>query len=262
MNEIRNPLGELDHFNSGKYVKPDQAKNFEGHKFFCPDPKCLDEKRRLSYKVSKNGTPFFSHFPKYHHEINPETLLHKLTIKAFENLDKLEVPPFNDEYGNYYPSQVFLIDVDETVPEFRDLEGIRPDVALTSIHGMKLGIEIFVTSKTKEKKIQRIANHKLPTIEINLLEFYNLNRERCKTDIDFINQHAPQLIADPKRKIWLAQPCFQQTPGLVQSSPPTKTTPAPKSSTSSSGGGCLVILLVIPAGGVITLAIQVISSLF
>ena len=67
-----------------------------------------------------------------------------------------------------------------------------------------------MTNRTKEKNIERIVNYKMPAIEINLMDFYNRNRERCKTDIDFINQNALHLIHELYRKVWLAQPNFSK----------------------------------------------------
>lgn len=94
-------------------------------------------------------------------------------------MTEFEFPSFKDDNGNYYPAQTIPIDPDKTIMEFRDLQGIRSDVTITSLGGMQVAIEIFVTNRTKEKKIQRIEDHKLPTIEINLKDFYQLNRDRC-----------------------------------------------------------------------------------
>lgn len=244
MSEILNPLAELDHFDSGKYLTPEEAKGHLGRKFFCPDPKCLDDQRRLIYKVSKNGRPFFCHYPDFQHEISPETLLHKLTIKKFDGLPEFEVPSFKDEQGNYYPAQVIRIDPGKTVMEFRDLLGIRPDVTITSTNGMTLAVEIFVTNKTKEKKIERLNDHRLPTVEINLNDFFVANRNRCKTDIPFINKNASILIAEITRKKWLSSPRSGAIVDLVKGEEPTPV--QPQLTSTSPGQGCLLTLLLLP----------------
>lgn len=244
MSEIMNPLAELDRFGSGKYLTPEEAKGHLGRKFFCPDPKCLDEQHRLIYKVSKNRRPFFSHYPDFQHEISPETLLHKLTIKKFDGLAEFEVPSFKDEQGNYYPAQVIRIDPGKTVMEFRDLLGIRPDVTITSVNGMTLAVEIFVTNKTKEKKIQRLNDHSLPTVEVNLNDFYIVNRNQCKTDIPFINENASILIAQIDRKKWLSSPQFGEIVDLAKGEESTPVQPQPAS--TSPGQGCLLALLLLP----------------
>lgn len=125
--------------------------------------------------------------------------------------------------------------------EFRDLQGIRSDVTITSLGGMQVAIEIFVTNRTKEKKIQRLEDHKLPTIEINLKDFYQLNRDRCKSDITFIKENAPVLVAELKRKNWLAKPNVDQVVDLTKGKEPVPSVPA--STTSSPGQGCLLLFI-------------------
>ena len=240
MDEILNPIAEREHPDSGLYCIPSEAKNFPNSHFYCIDENCKDPRRRLFLKRSKLGTHFYSHYGNYQHEISPETLLHKLTIKSFEGLKEFELPSFKDDEGNYYPVQTIHIDSDKTVMEFRELRGIRPDVTITPLGGMQLAIEIFVTNRTKDKKIQRLEDHKLPTIEINLNDFYHLNRERCRTDITFIKENSPILVAELKRKNWLAKPKVDQIVDLVKGEDPA---PAISRSTSSPGQGCLLILI-------------------
>jgi hypothetical protein len=242
MAEILNPLAEADHIDSGIYITPEQGKINAGRKFFCPDPDCLDNERRLIFKVSKNGLPFFCHYPDFQHEINPETLLHKLTIKSFEGLIEFELPPFKDDQGNFYPQQLFIIDPDKTVLEFRELKGIRPDVTIVSTSGMQLAVEIFVTNRTKDQKVQRLNDHKLPTIELNLNDFYLKNKEQCKTDIPFIKDNAPKLVAELHRKKWLQFPTFDQVIGLTIGEEPKPE--APSQSQASPGQGCLVLFVI------------------
>jgi hypothetical protein len=244
MDEILNPIAEREMPDSGLYCIPSDAKNYPNSHFYCIDENCNDPQRRLFLKRSKLGRYFYSHYGNYQHEISPETLLHKLTIKSFEGLMEFELPSFKDDEGNYYPTQIFFIDPDRTVMEFRELQGIRPDVTITSLGGTQLAIEIFVTNRTKDKKIQRLEDHKLPTIEINLNDFYQTNRERCKTDIIFIKENSPVLVAELKRKNWLAKPKVDQIVDLIKGEEPVpKSSP---STTSSPGQGCL-LLLVLPS---------------
>ena len=244
MNEILNPIAEREHPDSGLYCPPEEAKKYPNAHFFCIDENCQDPQRRLFLKKSKLGRYFYSHYGNYQHEISPETLLHKLTIKSFEGLAHFELPAFKDEQGNYYPVQTFLIDTKKTVLEFRELHGVRPDVTVTSLSGMVLAIEIFVTNRTKDQKIQRLAEHKLATLEINLNDFYQRNKERCKTDIPFINENAPVLVSELRRKKWLAKPMVDQIIDLMKGEEPIQATPV--SVPTQPNQGCLMALLFIP----------------
>jgi hypothetical protein len=248
MADILNPLAEVDAPDSGRYATPDEAKSDRSRKYFCPDSDCLDKLRRLIFKTSKNGISFFCHYPDFQHEISPETLLHKLTIKSFEGLKEFELPSFKNDEGNYYPVQLISIDLTKTILEFRELKGIRPDVTVTSLTGMQFAIEIFVTHRTKENKIQRLEDHKLPTIEIDLKDFYYLNRERCKTDIRFIKENAPLLVSDLNRKNWLAKPKPEQIVDLIKREEAVVIV-SPPSTTSPSQGSLL--LLIFPIVGLI-----------
>ena len=235
-----NPIAEREEPDSGFYCIPSEAKNYPNSRFYCIDENCNDPHRRLFVKRSKLGRYFFCHYGNYQHQISPETLLHKLTIKSFEGVIEFELPSFKDEEGNYYPVQTISIDSSKTILEFRELKGIRPDVTVTSAGGMQLAIEIFVTNRTKEKKIERLQEHKLPTIEISLKDFYNLNRERCKTDIAFIKENAPALVAELKRKNWLAKPKADQIVGLTKGAEPIPVVSPPS---TSPPGGCLLLFI-------------------
>jgi hypothetical protein len=243
VSEILNPIAERVKPDSGLYCTPEEARDYGTEKFFCIDENCKDPNRGLFLKKSVKGKYFFSHYGKYQHEISPETLLHKLTIKSFEGLTEFQLPSFKDDQGNFYSEQVFLIDPRKTIVEFRELKGIRPDVTLESTNGMKLAVEVFVTNRAKEQKVQRLNDHKLPTIELNLNDFYLRNREQCKTDIPFIKENAPLLIAELPRKKWLQVPNAQQVIGLIVGEEP-KTIIEP-SNPSSPSQGC-VVLFVIP----------------
>jgi hypothetical protein len=243
VDEILNPIAEREGTDSGLYCIPSEAKNYPNSRFYCIDENCNDPQRRLFVKRSKLGRYFFSHYGNYQHDISPETLLHKLTIKSFEGLTEFQIPSFKDGQGNFYPEQMLLIDPNNTVLEFRELKGIRPDVTIVSIRGMQLAVEIFVTNRTKEKKVQRLNEHKLPTVELNLNDFYLKNKEQCKTDVPFIRDNAPKLVAELRRKKWLQLPTFDQVTGLTfgdepQPEPPSQPKPSP-------GQGCL-LLFVIP----------------
>jgi len=243
MSEILNPIAERNEPDSGLYCTPEEAHKLSNEKFFCIDENCKDPKRGLFLKKSNRGKYFFSHYGNFQHEISPETLLHKLTIKSFEGLTEFELPSFKDDQGNFYPKQLFLIDPDKTILEFRELKGIRPDVTIVSTTGMQLAVEVFVTNQTKDQKVQRLSEHKLPTIELNLHDFYFKNKEQCKTDVPFIRDNAPKLVTELHRKKWLQLPEFGQVIGLTIGEEPKPEPPA--RAHSSTGQGCL-LLFVIP----------------
>lgn len=246
MSDILNPLAELDRVDSGQYRTPEEAKRDHDHKYFCPDPECLDETRRLIFKISNKDRPFFCHHPKFEHEIRPETLLHKLVIKAFERLDSFEIPAFRNAAGNYYGSQVISIDASKTAIEYREHRNIRPDVSITTSSGIEIAIEVFVTIKTKTEKIGKIKSLGLPAIEIDLSKFYFQYKERCKSDIAFIRENALPLINDLSLKHWLHKLPTDSCAELVKSEEPTKGEPVKSESITSSNSGCFVALILLP----------------
>lgn len=198
MEELKNPTAELYSPDSGKLITPAQAKEkYTAEKrFFCPYANCLDPERKL-YLTHRGDLIYFSHYGNYEHEISPETLLHKLAIKYFEDLATFQIPHFKDDVNIHYPTQFLALDKSKTQTEYSLLKGIRPDVVIETCNGFQLAIEILVTHGVGDEKNKRIINHNLPTLEIDLSKFYLENKEQCKTEIDFIVGNLDRLYTRP-----------------------------------------------------------------
>lgn len=206
MHEFLNPVAELDKPDSGELVNPNVAYQLkEDHKFYCPDFDCKDSERILIIKKSSNGNPFFSHKPGFFHDINPETLLHKSAIKWFLAQTEFEIPSC-DLVGKRLEQQTVILDPTKTKPEFRKLEHIIPDVKLTTISNFEFAIEIVVTNDVSQTKSKRIHEFGLPTIRIDLQDFYKANKTECQINLDFIQRHLPGLMSDIVKKTWVIAP--------------------------------------------------------
>jgi len=216
MEEYLNPIAERDSPDSGEIVTPKDAhpirKEFD---FYCPDHDCLDPERKLVPAKSKLGNYFFKHKPNRTHEIHPQTLLHKLAIKWFEGKKKFEIPSF--EVGNKIANQQLLsIDSEQTELEYRRLERIIPDVKLTTNDGFPFAIEIVVTNDLSEDKIKLIEQFNLPTIRIDLTEFYEENTDKCRVDYDFVTANLDELLTDISLKSWAVLPKYSETEGKLE----------------------------------------------
>jgi len=240
MAEFLNPIAEVGGVDSGDITTPFEASQMgKEHSFFCPDFDCSDPERRLILKVSKNKNPFFSHHSGYGHDIRPETLLHKLAIKWFKDRTDFEVP--EGISGNRrIKKQTLNLDVNKTQLEY-SLKEIRPDVKLNTIGGFEFAIEIFVTNDISDLKKELLYQSGIPTLRIDLSDFYKLNKDKCREDKVFVEQHLDSLLNNINLKKWLVCPKEDYPIGdLLMEAVPQNT-------------GCMVIL---PFIGVIWLLIE------
>lgn len=220
--EYLNPIAELDSPDSGNIVKPEVAHKIKNlHNFCCPDHDCLDEMRLLFPVKSKLGNYFFKHRPNCSHDISPETLLHKLAVKWFEKRTDFELPRSKSR-----SKAIVNLNTEKTELEYRKLERIIPDVKLTTTGGFEFAIEIVVTSDITGSKNKFIEEFNLPTVRIDLEEFYYQNQEKCRTDYDFVQEHLDRLLTNITLKNWAIEPSTEnadQSPG-------------------SNGQGCLLVV--------------------
>ena len=211
-----NPVAERDFPDSCKLIEPEEAYQLRTQeKFYCPDHDCKDSDRLLIAAKSSRGNYFFKHKPDCNHDISPETLLHKLAIKYFENRREFQVPEF--EKSNAYSQEKTLrLNPDHTQLEYRRLQRIIPDVRLKTDKNFEFAIEIVVTSDIDEEKKKLIEKFNLPTLRIDLSRFYRANQMQCKTDIEFINNHLDDLLSDLSKKSWVIPPKVEtkRTKGL------------------------------------------------
>ena len=199
--ELLNPIAEMNMPDSGLIISPEKAHEIKSNKyaFFCPDYNCKDSQRILFVKMSSKGTCFFSHKSGCEHPIMPETLLHKSAVKWFCEKSAYEIPT-NYEYNK---EGVQNINQGLTKLEFRQLEKHIPDVVLTTNEGFTFAIEIVVTNDISNEKRKILSSFGLPTLRVNLSKFYEENKAKCRTDLEFILQNIDFLMMDKDRKSWI-----------------------------------------------------------
>lgn len=199
--ELLNPIAEMDTPDSGLIVSPERAYELKnnGHSFFCPDYNCKDPNRILFVKKSSKDTLFFCHKKGCDHPILPETLLHKSAVNWFLKKSEYEIP-VNHIQGK---EGLQKIDWEKTKLEFRQLEKHIPDVRLITTDGFEFAIEIFVTNDISNEKAKIISEFGLPTLRVDLSDFYNAHRNECRTNLKFIQQHLDFLMTDINRKMWV-----------------------------------------------------------
>lgn len=197
--DLANPFAELTSPDSGLLISPKTAKTYQKKStFYCPDPDCIDPERVLFLKSSPRDRPFFCHRQNYQHDFAPETLLHKSAVRWFMGKTSFEIP--NNEAPLFK-----RVDLDQlkTVTEFRKLPKHVPDVKLMTTDAFEFAVEIFVTNDVKEEKKKIISQFGLPTLRIDLSDFYEENWEKCKTDLDFVKAKLEVLMTDNARKKWV-----------------------------------------------------------
>jgi hypothetical protein len=243
MSEYTNPVAEVHKADSGVLVSPDEArKKYSNEKhFFCPDYDCKDKERYLSLKQSVKGKNFFSHRPGFEHPIHPETLLHKSAVKWFEGKTEFEIPArkYNEKQ---LTQQTVALNSNETKLEYSRLQTIIPDVLLCTETGFRFAVEIVVTSDVNESKAKKIEAFNLPTLRISLTDFYKANKERCQTDLTFIQSHLNELLTDIKLKRWVIPPVLEELPeGIETAALPGSVSQPPQGNADNSG--CLPVAL-------------------
>lgn len=197
--DLANPFAELTAPDSGLLISPRAAKAYQNKTtFYCPDSECIDPERILFLKSSPRDRPFFCHRQSYQHDFAPETLLHKSAVRWFIGKASFEIP-------EHEPLLVKRVDLDvlKTVTEFRKLPRHIPDVKLITTDAFEFAVEIFVTNDVKEEKKKIISQFGLPTLRIDLSDFYEENWEKCKTDLDFVKEKLEVLMTDNARKKWV-----------------------------------------------------------
>jgi hypothetical protein len=207
MSEMLNPVAETNQPDSGEIVVPtvNLHKKRKEVKFFCPDHDCKDPERKMIIKKSSKGNYFFSHKSGCEHEIRPETLLHKLAISWFKNKTEFEVP--EEKSGStIIEQQVLTLNPDKTELEFKGIDTIRPDVLVETTNGLKIAIEIYVTHKIDDEKKIKLQETNTPTIEIDLSEFYENNKEECRVNKSFNDENLDDLLTKITLKKWIIPP--------------------------------------------------------
>lgn len=201
--QFLNPVAELNEPDSGSMIKPAQAKS--GDTLFCPDSLCKDNERILILKHSKLGNPFFSHRRGFSHPIYPQTLLHKMAVKWFEGKKEFEIPA-GTSLNKIFKKEIWQLDSAQAQLEFRLYQSVIPDIVAQTTGGFKFAIEIVVTNDVSSEKSLLLKELSLPTVSIDLTDFYNANKELCRTDIDFVNANLNSLLNNLGLKRWIRSP--------------------------------------------------------
>lgn len=160
--------------------------------------------------VAKKGSLRLHHFA---HKSNStckygyETSLHLLAKKIIEKQNKFVIPELAVNCGcdKIIIRESIQINISNVYVE-KNLENVKPDIILEILNKnnqiQKFAVEIYVTHKIDDKKLEKIKSLNLSTIEIDLSE---INKEIEKNNIEFIEQEITKIIfsKNDKRKYWV-----------------------------------------------------------
>lgn len=187
----------------GNYVHVSTFEPSVGLNCGCICPECEEQLGSRIY--SKNSNRESCYFHKNEESActggQGESELHLLAKKIFERNSWLMTPPFQ---------KTRTLKFSYKKVEFENIIGnIRPDIVLTSETGNQFLVEVGVTSfiKGNQKKINKIEQLRIPTIEIDLKELYNDNSIIDSSIESQLQSNLVELI-DKKEWIW-------NTPGIV-----------------------------------------------
>lgn len=140
----------------------------KGQTYRCPACKCpltavLKTKVRRQHFRHRRGADCSNAY---------ETSLHTAAEQVIKDNEEILVPAVVAQHGRQFRS------ITDEPKRFRysdaclevQMDGIRPDVVLHEAResGRQLLVEIFVTHRTEQRKIDLIRDRRLPTFEINL----------------------------------------------------------------------------------------------
>ena len=150
-----------------------------GLKCGCVCPSC---NQPLIAKKGEKMVQHFAHKSTDECEYGYETSLHLLAKEIISKSKKFTIPSVYVEFHSYkekeYISQSKEITVDRIELE-KSFGGIIPDIVIYCGE-KKLFVEIFVTHKIDEEKLNRIKSEDISTIEIDLSK---IDREMTDTAV-------------------------------------------------------------------------------
>lgn len=154
---------------NGKLVHIDEVDI--GLKCLCVCPSCLHP---LVARKGKKTAHHFAHYNGKECEFGLETSLHLAAKEILEKHKKIVVPEFFIKVYPYLKQNWMFSNKTEIIFDEVRLEnyhqGVIPDV-LVYVKGKPLMIEITVTHKTGEEKIQKVRKQGISILEINLKHF-------------------------------------------------------------------------------------------
>lgn len=161
---------------------------------------CLSCGKQLVAKKGRIRKHHFSHKAndyKCDANLANETALHKLAKKIFEENNHIRIPPFyaKDEFGNEIKCSEECVFEYKKVDVEKKENNIIPDIKLIGVANVLI-VEIAVTHKVDNLKIEKIKKRNISCIEINLAKFI-ANGEFDK------EQLKKELIENIKVKTWI-----------------------------------------------------------
>ena len=165
-----------------------------GLKCGCVCPSCG---KKLVAKKGEKTTHHFAHLASENCEYGYESSLHYAAKEILSKSKKLVIPAVYLEYSSSYKEKELLsdsleINIDEVKLEMH-IDNIIPDVVVYS-GNKKLLIEIYVTHRVDDNKLQKIKELNISTIEIDLS---NESKEITEDKLSDI------LLKNSDRKKWL-----------------------------------------------------------
>ncbi len=158
-------------YKDGKLVKINEVERGEKCGCFCPSCNAP-----LTARKGEERVHHFAHSKSKECKSYGETMLHLIAKKIFLEDTKLCVPFFNIIEGNYNDNEFITYEKVEIENSYED---IKPDIIL-KIKNKIIFVEIAVTHKVDEEKIQKIIKHNISTLEIDLGSYY-----RKETSFDY-----------------------------------------------------------------------------
>jgi len=177
---------------NGNLIYIDDVKN--GLKCGCICPAC---QQILVAKNSKNNSRVhhFAHATRTDCRYARETSLHLLAKEILSESKVFLLPPlYTSEHMLKCIDNEKLITIQEVRVEKKDVGGVKPDIIIYDHDGNMFFVEIYVTHKVDNDKINRIKTEKINTIEIDLSK---INRLLTKAELKQI------LETDIKLKKWI-----------------------------------------------------------
>jgi hypothetical protein len=162
--------------------------------------------------VARKGEKIIHHFA--HHkgkecEYGLETTLHLAAKEILAEHKRIILPEvkldMNDHSNRWIISKEKEIGFDEVILESYQ-NGVIPDV-LVYVNGKPLMIEITVTHKTDEEKIQKVRKRGISILEIDL--------SRYKRDISY-EELEKEIIHTTHNKNWLTNQLINRTKNMVE----------------------------------------------
>ncbi|QCK15227.1 hypothetical protein [Mangrovivirga cuniculi] len=209
MKMFKNPVAKIGDPIQGKIITPIDAEGENNPrdkvKYYCPCQNCKDPDRLLVLSRSPKGNYFFKHRSGFEHEWKPMTLLHLYIQEYLAKENIILIKDFNTKNFKVRKQNISINPFMTTI-EDNCHEDIRFDVTVITKSGLKITIEVIVTNDITQQKVDKIRKSKIPTLRIDLSQFYYENRLECQSDPEFVKSHTKGLVEDIANQDWVQTP--------------------------------------------------------